>query len=68
MGLHCETCNTKLHDRKNRFCKRHALQTLRHLESVGYLQPLTISTVNGSNERISRRRFLTLREGSNLPE
>lgn len=68
MGLHCETCDATLKDRKNRFCHRHALQVLRRMERDGYLQPLTVSTVDGANQKLSDRRFLTVREKGEATE
>lgn len=62
MGLHCKTCGVPLKDRKNLYCRPHAVATLKHLERVGYLEPLTISTVDGTNQRVSKQRFLTLRD------
>lgn len=62
MATHCEVCGRPLKDRKNRFCLPHAKATLKAMERSGYLQPLTISTVNGPNQRLSRHRFLTLRD------
>lgn len=60
MASRCETCGNLLSDTRDRFCPSHARQHLRHLESIGYLQPLEISTVDGPRQRISPRRFLTL--------
>lgn len=63
MATHCEICKRPLSNRKNRFCPTHATQTLRKLEASGYLEPLTVTTVDGK-QTLSHQRFLTLRDGS----
>lgn len=64
MATHCEICKRPLSNKKDRFCKPHAKATLRKLESAGYLEPLTVTTVDGQ-QRLSHQRFLTLQDGSN---
>lgn len=57
---HCKVCGTLLGSTKEMFCQRHQKLTLKKLEASGYLEPLQISTVDGPNQRLSRRRFLTV--------
>lgn len=59
MATHCTTCGVPLADKKNLYCGRHAKATLRKLHKSGYLQPLTIRTVDGV-QKLSKRRFLEL--------
>jgi hypothetical protein len=59
MAATCEKCGAKTSNRKNRFCDPHAAQTLQTLEAAGYLEPLTVTTVDGV-QKLSNRRFLTL--------
>lgn len=61
MASHCEKCGLKLRSKKDRFCPTHAMQVLRRLETVGYLQPLREMTASG-DQVISTKRFLTLKE------
>jgi hypothetical protein len=60
MASRCEKCGRLLSDTRDRFCPSHARQHLKHLESIGFLQPLEISTVSGPRQRLSPKRFLTL--------
>lgn len=59
MAQYCEICGTENQSRKDRFCPRHQRAVLRQLERSGYLEPLTVTTVDGV-QRLSNRRFLTL--------
>jgi len=59
MATHCKRCGRELMDRKNLYCKAHAIQTLRSLDAAGFLEPLTLTTVDGV-QKLSSRRFLTL--------
>lgn len=63
MALNCEICKRPTKSRKDRFCPTHAKQTLRRLEASGYLEPLTVTTVDGP-QKLSKHRFLTLQDGS----
>ncbi len=59
MSEKCEICSRKNQSRKDRFCLYHQRQVLRKLEAEGYLEPLTLTTVNGV-QTLSHRRFLTV--------
>lgn len=59
MATHCEICGKANKSRKDRFCPPHQFQVLRKLEAAGYLEPLTVTTVDGV-QSLSKHRFLTL--------
>jgi hypothetical protein len=59
MATHCEICGRENKSRKDRFCRQHQRQVLQKLEAEGYLEPLTVTTVDGV-QTLSKHRFLTL--------
>lgn len=61
MSSRCEKCGKLNQSVQDRFCPKHAQQTLRRLERSGYLEPLTIGTASGL-EKLSPDRFLTLND------
>lgn len=58
---HCKVCGSRLEDKRNLYCRKHARQLLKTMEASGYLQPLTIRTQDGI-QRLSNRRFLEMPE------
>lgn len=64
MGRKCEKCQDETPSKSDRFCLKHARQTLRKLEAEGYLEPLRYTTQDGV-QVLSTKRFLTLSEEPN---
>lgn len=60
MSLRCQFdgCNRKTTSKKDKFCLKHAKQTLKALAASGYFQPLEVTTIDGTT-RLSNREFLT---------
>lgn len=62
----CEKCGVRI-NRKDRFCQKHARAVLVAAEKSGYLQPLSVMTVDGLVQ-VAKRRFLTIRGVPKSPE
>jgi uncharacterized Zn finger protein (UPF0148 family) len=61
MALCCKTCGQPTRHKSDLYCPTHERQVLRTLDRAGYLQPLTVQTMDGP-VRLSNREFLTLPE------
>lgn len=61
----CKECGVEI-PQKDLYCRKHGRQLLKRLEASGYLEPLTVQTVNGT-VKLSTQRFLTLPQGGTLP-
>lgn len=66
MNRKCEICGRPTPEKADRYCLRHQTAILEKLDEAGYLEPLTLMTVDGQ-QRLSRRRFLTVPEAPLRP-
>lgn len=65
MALTCKICGHPTPSVKDLYCRKHQRSTLRQLEAEGYLEPLTVTTVDGV-QQLSKHRFLTLPDAPSM--